>query len=135
MSVVAKKKILVVDDEREVREAIRDALPEDGYVLAEAEGAKRALEIAGQLTLDLLVTDAMLPNMKGRDLANRIATLQPALKVLYISGYSSETLINHGIFPIGAYSIGKPIAGPVLARKVRDILDQGRPWKEIAGGQ
>src|SRR5688500_9085108 len=98
---VPRKVILLVDDEKIVRETIRGLLPADLYDILESESARKALEVAAQISLDLMITDAMLPNMKGRDLAARISTIQPKLKVLFVSGYSSDTLINHGIFPPG----------------------------------
>jgi two-component system, cell cycle sensor histidine kinase and response regulator CckA len=128
-----RKIILLVDDERSVRETIRGFLPDDLYDVLECENARKALEVAAQISLDLMITDAMLPNMKGRDLAARICTIQPKLKVLFVSGYSSDTLINHGIFPPGAYFIGKPIAERILLSKVRNILDQGDPWRVVSG--
>lgn len=129
-----KQVILVVDDEKSVRDSIREILPGEAYEIFEAESSKRALELAGTVTLDMLITDAMLPNMKGRELATRIATLQPRLKALFVSGYSSDTLINHGIFPPGAYFIGKPITGKILLSKVKGILEEGEAWKSLARG-
>ena len=124
---------MVVDDEKSVREIIRGFLPADLFDILECESARKALEVAAQISLDLMITDAMLPNMKGRDLAARISTIQPRLKVLFVSGYSSDTLINHGIFPPGAYFIGKPITERVLLSKVRSILEQGDPWRVVSG--
>ena len=132
MAEPSKKLVLVVDDDKEVRELIATILPDESYHVVFAESAKKALEFAGHLSVDLLMTDAMLPNMKGRDLANRICTLQPAVKVLFLSGYSAETLINHGIFPSGAYSLGKPITEKSLLTRVRTILEEGEPWKKVA---
>jgi DNA-binding response OmpR family regulator len=128
-----RKVILIVDDEKSVRETLRGYLPADAYDVLECESSRKALEVAAQVSLDLMITDAMLPNMKGRDLAARISTTQPRLKVLFVSGYSSDTLINHGIFPPGAYFIGKPITERVLLAKVRGILEQGDPWRAVSG--
>lgn len=131
----AKKTILVVDDEKEVRESIRAFLPAGSYCVIEIENSKKALEFAGHVSVDLMVIDAMLPNMKGRELANRISFLQPGVKVLFLSGYSAETLINHGIFPPGAYSLGKPITEKTFLARVGSILAEGHSWKEVSGGQ
>jgi DNA-binding response OmpR family regulator len=127
--------LLVVDDERAVREAVREILKDGPYDLLEAENARGALEMAEQGPVDLLITDAMLPNMKGRDLAQRVAIVRPAVKVLFISGYSSEALMVHGIFPPGAYFLGKPLAEKVLRSRVKAILEEGDPWKAVAGTQ
>lgn len=131
--ITPRKAILLVDDEKSVRETVRGMLPADRYDVLECESARKALEIAAQVAVDLMITDAMLPNMKGRDLAARISAIQPMLKVLFVSGYSSDTLINHGIFPPGAYFIGKPITERVLLSKVRGIIEQGDAWRVVSG--
>lgn len=127
-----RKTILLVDDEKAVRETMRGFLSEALYEVAEAENARKALEFADHTKIDLLVTDAMLPNMKGRDLANRIAAQQAGMKVLFVSGYSSDTLIVHGIFPPGAYFIAKPLVEKVFLARVRSILSQGEPWRTVS---
>jgi two-component system cell cycle sensor histidine kinase/response regulator CckA len=124
----------VVDDEQSTRESVLAFLAGEPYEVLEAESARRALEIAERRPVDLLITNAMLPNMKGRDLAHRLAVLRPAVKLLFLSGYSSETLIVHGIFPPGAYFLGKPLAEKVVRMRVKAILDQGLPWKAVSGG-
>lgn len=128
----AKKTILIVGDEKGVRDLIVGYLSAEPYHLVEVDSARKALEFAEHITVDLLLTDAMLPNMKGRDLASRVCALQPAVKVLFVSGYSAEILINHGIFPPGAYSLGKPITEKVILSKVRSILREGQAWKEVS---
>jgi CheY-like chemotaxis protein len=95
----AKKIILVVDDEKGVRDLILGFLAAEPYHVVDVDSSRKAVEFAEHITVDLLVADAMLPNMKGRDLAARLGGLQPMMKVLFMSGYSADVLINHGIFP------------------------------------
>lgn len=126
---------MVVDDEKDVRESIRGFLPSGTYDVIEMENSKKALDFAGHVSVDLVMIDAMLPNMKGRDLANRLSALQPGVKVLFLSGYSAETLINHGIFPSGAYTLGKPVTEKALITRVGGILAEGHPWIKVSGSQ
>jgi signal transduction histidine kinase/ActR/RegA family two-component response regulator len=116
--------VLLVEDEQGVRELIRDFLTRCGYAVIEAPHATDAIaeferhadEIA------LLITDVVMPQMNGRMLAERLLAANPALKVLYMSGYTDDQLLVHDVAG-GAAFIQKPFTPDVLARKVRDVLD------------
>ena len=119
--------ILLVEDTDMVRALVTTLLSSYGYeVLAAASGAA-AIEIAEQAnrSIDLLMTDVVMPRMNGRELADRLAATRPGLKVLFTSGYPSDTVVRHGIAEARTAFIEKPYLPDDLARMVRDILDQG----------
>ncbi|MBZ5623603.1 MAG: PAS domain S-box protein [Acidobacteriia bacterium] len=116
--------VLVVEDEKAVRELTLKMMRQLGYtVLAAASGAE-AIEISrshpGQIAL--LLTDVVMPNMSGRQVADSLAGTRPGMKVLYLSGYTEDTVIHHGVLDDGVDFLPKPFSREVLARKVRDIL-------------
>ena len=118
--------ILLVEDEETVRKIAERILRKTGYkVLTAANGGEALLlfEKHGE-ELDLLLTDVVMPNMSGRELAERLAAIQPGLKVLYTSGYTDNSIVHHGVLDPGTEFIGKPFAADELARKVRKVLDQ-----------
>jgi two-component system, cell cycle sensor histidine kinase and response regulator CckA len=116
--------VLLVEDEPAVREYARLALEHSGYrVLVAREGAE-ALQLAqGEAApVPLLVTDVVMPGMSGRELAERLRPDWPELRVLYLSGYTDDALVRHGV-ATGAAFLQKPFAPAALARKVREVLD------------
>lgn len=131
-----KPLILVVDDEKDIRVLVRFMLEEEGYRVIDAEGGREALLIAADpvYPISLLVTDILMPHMNGRDLADRVASIRPAIKVLYISAYSAEILAAHNLCPEGSDYVKKPFNQKTLAAKVRAVLDQPyRRYSVIAG--
>jgi two-component system cell cycle sensor histidine kinase/response regulator CckA len=117
--------ILLVEDEPGVRQLVREMLHQLGYTILEAGGGAEALRIFAQHegAIDLLLTDVIMPQMSGRDLAERLCTLRPALKVLYISGYTDDMLAHHGVLEPNVYLLPKPFAPDELAKKLREVLD------------
>ncbi len=117
--------ILVVEDEDAVRRVVKIALESTGYKVIEARGGAEALELARTHAkrLDALVTDVVMPGMSGRELAERIRRDLPALKVLYMSGYTDDAVMRHGVVESGVAFLQKPFSPLALARKVRDLLD------------
>jgi two-component system cell cycle sensor histidine kinase/response regulator CckA len=117
--------ILVVEDQPEVRAVTRDALVRHGYTVLEAAGGVEALSLlkgyAGEV--HLLVTDVVMPAMNGRELAERVAADRPHLHVLYTSGYTDDTVLQHLILNAGTAFLQKPFAPNELLQKVRDLLD------------
>ena len=117
--------ILLVDDEADVRSVVRQVLHHRGYSVLSAGSGAEAMQIMASHTgpMDLLVTDVMMPGMSGPQLVELLHTRYPALKVLYISGYTHEELgRNPGS---RAAFLGKPFTLETLATKVRDVLDAG----------
>jgi CheY-like chemotaxis protein len=115
--------ILLVEDEPEVRRIVRDILETTGYVVLEAEpetAIQKSHDFAGQI--DLLLTDVIMPKINGRDLADRLAEERPAMKVLYMSGYTDSVIMDQGILPPGVALLGKPFTLTGLVDKVRQVL-------------
>lgn len=118
--------ILLVEDTEMVRSLVTTLLGSYGYEVLAAVSGPEAIEIADQpnLTIDLLMTDVVMPRMNGRELADRLTATRPGLKVLFTSGYPSDTVVRHGIAEARTAFIEKPYLPDDLARMVRDILDQ-----------
>ncbi len=117
--------ILVVEDEAAMRKVAVRMLRAQGYsVLAAANGGE-ALLLCEQYpgTIDLLITDVIMPQMNGRVLAERLLALRPELRVLYMSGYSNNLIVQHGVLEPGIRFIAKPFNNQDLAAKVQDCLD------------
>ncbi len=119
-----KETVLVVEDETEVRAYTVAALKAYGYRALTAEDGHAALQIAERESgdIDLVLTDVIMPGMSGRDLALQLAQLRPLLKVLYMSGYSSNIIANRGILEEGLTLVEKPFTPEQLAMKVREVL-------------
>ncbi len=117
--------ILLVEDEDAVRELARDALRARGYTVLEARHGAEALQIAEQQPgpIHLMITDVVMPGMSGRVLANRLAVLQPRMKVLFMSGYTDNAIVHHGVLDPGTVFLQKPFGPAVLSHKVREVLD------------
>jgi signal transduction histidine kinase/CheY-like chemotaxis protein len=117
--------ILLVEDAQRVRAVVREILEMSGYVVLEARHGAEALEISNRHagTIHLLVTDVVMPQMSGRELAQRLATLRPELKVLYMSGYTDDAIVRHGVLASGIAFLSKPFTPDALALKVREVLD------------
>jgi len=118
--------ILLVEDEETVRKLACTVLQKYGYTVLEAPNGEEALRIVqGQNgnPIHLMVTDVVMPGMSGRQLAERLVSLWPKLKVLYMSGYTDNAIVHHGVLDPGIAYIQKPFAPDALASKVREILD------------
>jgi CheY-like chemotaxis protein len=115
--------ILLVDDVQRVRRVVREMLALDGYEVIEAGSAREALEIAarGHERIDLLLTDVVMPDMGGLELAERIRALCPDLRLLFMSGYTDAPLVRDGLSEGPAF-IAKPFSATALARKLREVL-------------
>jgi two-component system cell cycle sensor histidine kinase/response regulator CckA len=118
--------ILLAEDEEMVRTLAREILETYGYQVLEAANGGAALLICERHTgaIDLLITDVIMPEMSGRELSERLSHLRPAMKVLYMSGYTDDAIIHQGVLDTGANFIQKPFSPDALAQKVREVLDK-----------
>ena len=119
-----KETVLVVEDEAGVRTLVCETLKSKGYKILQAEGAAQALKIAGQHTkpIHLLLTDVVMPETGGKELTKRLTTLHPETKVLYMSGYTDDAIVRHGISAGSMAFLKKPFAPNALVRKIREVL-------------
>lgn len=117
--------ILLVEDEEIVRKLAREALETYGYQVLEAANAADALLLYGQSykSIDLLLTDVVMPQISALELAQSLLKIHPQLKVLYMSGYSDEAISHHGVINEKSNFIQKPFTPSALAQTVREILD------------
>ncbi len=116
--------ILLVEDDPEVRELVAEILGDYGYRVVPASRPAEALELgSGGQRIDLLLTDVVMPEMSGRDLAARLTARHPALRVLYMSGYSDEVLASRGVIDPGIRLLMKPFTPEALTSQVREALD------------
>jgi len=116
--------ILLVEDEGALRELAAEILQEAGYAVLVAAHPGEALELAARHAgpIDLLLTDVVMPQMSGRDLVERLSPARPGMKVLYMSGYTDDAIVHHGVLDPGTVLLPKPFAPEVLTRKVHDVL-------------
>jgi signal transduction histidine kinase len=117
--------ILLVEDEARVRKLIVDVLSARGYTVLEATRGEEAIRLvnAHNGSIDLAVVDVVMPEMSGPDLIKQIEPIRPDLRVLYISGYTDEAIVHHGIPDSGAAFLQKPFLPDDLAVMVREVLD------------
>jgi two-component system cell cycle sensor histidine kinase/response regulator CckA len=117
--------ILVVEDEEEVRRLTGEVLQLQGYTVLEARHPGEALLIAEryQGPIHLLVTDVVLPQIGGRELADRLVRVRPDMKVFYVSGYTGDVGAHQATLHLGRAFLGKPFSPDALACKVREVLD------------
>jgi PAS domain S-box-containing protein len=117
--------VLLVEDDGALRELISKALRKYGYQVREATNGDEALAICEKEEgpIHLLLTDVVMPQMSGRELAGRVAHLCPAIKVLYMSGYTTNTIVHHGVLDAGINFIQKPVKVLGLLQRVRQVLD------------
>ena len=117
--------ILLAEDEEAVCSLVRGVLESRGYDVLETKGANDALEIGERHKkhIHLLLTDVVMPQMSGRELAEHLAPLHPETKVLYMSGYADHAVVQHGLLDPGTVFLQKPFTPDALTLKVREVLD------------
>jgi two-component system, cell cycle sensor histidine kinase and response regulator CckA len=117
--------VLLVEDSDVVREISREILKDWGYTVLEADNGKSALEIflSFQDSIELLITDVIMPDINGKALYDKLKALNPNLKVLYISGYTADIIDRHGVLDAGVKFIQKPFSIQGFTAKVREALD------------
>jgi two-component system, cell cycle sensor histidine kinase and response regulator CckA len=108
-----------------VRRLVAEILEPTGYSVLQAGDGPSALELLRRHTgtLDLLVTDVVMPGMSGPDVAGAVAAMRPGTQVLYISGYTDASVGQHGMLEAGIAFLQKPFDADTLTRKVRELLD------------
>jgi two-component system cell cycle sensor histidine kinase/response regulator CckA len=118
--------VLFVEDEDSLREFGITVLEGSGYAVLSAWNGEDALQvIANRLDeIDVLVTDVVMPQMGGRKLAETLQSRRPGLKVLFLSGYTDDAVVRHGVLQANVNFLQKPFSPQALSRKVREILDQ-----------
>jgi len=120
------EKILLVEDDASLRRMINEMLKNFGYTVYEATSSVRALEMIETdktQIFDLLLTDVIMPEINGRELAQRVIKKNPGIKVLFTSGYTEGVIEHHGVLKKGVYFISKPFSSHDLRQKIREILD------------
>jgi len=122
-----RETILAVEDEDNVRKLTVQILKGQGYSVLEASHAEEAMKVVREQTgngIHLLLTDVVMPGMSGHELANHLISLLPKIKVLFMSGYTDNAIVHHGVLEEGVNYIQKPFTVDALARKVREVLDR-----------
>ena len=128
LSTPATETILLVEDEEMVRNLTLKVLEERGYQVLAAQNGEEALEISNSHVgpIDILITDVVMPRMNGRQIAESINCLRPGIPVLFMSGYTDEAVVHHGMIDPGTNFIEKPFTIDGLALKVMDVLAESR---------
>jgi CheY-like chemotaxis protein len=117
--------ILLVEDEDHLRAVVARRLQAAGYTVLVAANGPEALQLAEahRGSLELVVSDVVMPRMSGREMAERLTALRPGFKLLYMSGYVDDAIVRHGVLEPGVNFLGKPFSADALTRKVREVLD------------
>lgn len=117
--------ILLVEDEESVRELVRDTLQAKGYNVLEADHGRAGIAAASKYNgkIDLVITDVVMPGMGGYEMVQNLVTSRPDLKVLYLSGYTEDAIVNEGTAQSGTAFLQKPFTLQNLSRKVREMLN------------
>ncbi len=119
--------VLLVEDDLNVRVLACEMLRMNGYRVLQARNGVEALDVVrgNDRPIHLLLTDVVMPQMSGRQLAETITGLKPGIRVLYMSGYTDGVIVHHGVLDAGVAYLQKPFTSDFLARKVREVLDAG----------
>jgi CheY-like chemotaxis protein len=116
--------VLLVEDDDQVRRVARNILETHGYTVLEARNAREALLLNKRAhTIDLLLTDVVMPGMSGPELAKRIAADRPAMRSLCMSGYTDDSIVRHGVLEARMAYLQKPLTPLSLTTRVRAVLD------------
>jgi len=117
--------ILLVEDNEQVRDVVRSILERHGYKVLSAENGNEALKLMTlpEEPIDLLLTDVVMPDMNGKELYAKIAKDFPTLNVIYMSGYTDNVIVHHGVLDDGVQFIQKPFSAHSIVSKIREVLD------------
>jgi DNA-binding response OmpR family regulator len=121
--------LLVVEDEASLRKVARRSLEAAGYRVLTAVDGDDALRTSAEHPgeIHLLLTDVVMPRMGGRLLAQELTKARPTVKVIYMSGYTDDAIVHHGVLAAGTHFLAKPFTAVGLTTKVREVLDEGVP--------
>lgn len=125
-SMRGQETILVVEDEQAILDLIGSMLDRLGYQVLKAATPGEAIEMAEQhpVAIDLLLTDVIMPEMNGRSLAKNIQTRHPDIQCVFMSGYTADVIVRHGVLNTGVHFLQKPVSLKVLANKIREVLGE-----------
>jgi hypothetical protein len=125
---VGQETILLVEDEDDVRALAREVLERQGYTVLEAGDGAQALQVHEKEgdRIDLILTDVVMPRMSGREMVDRVRATRPAMRVLYMSGYTGDAIVRHGVLDASMLLLGKPFTPAALIAKIREVLDRPR---------
>jgi len=130
-SIYGTETVLVVEDEELVRKVVCETLEAHGYDVVEGSTPLEGLKlVADKPVIDLLLTDVVMPEMNGKELYGKLCELYPDSKVLYMSGYTNNVIVHHGLLEEGINFLQKPFALRDLVQKVRQSLDLNSGKKE-----
>lgn len=121
--------VLVVEDEQALRELTGEFLRNLGYTVLAADSGQQALSVASlcDRSIDVLVTDVVMPKMSGRQLSQMLSEIRPGLKTIYMSGYTDDAVMRHGIREAAVVFLQKPFSLATLARKLREVIGTDQP--------
>jgi len=124
-SLTGSETILVVEDNEMVRDLAQSILQHYGYDVLEAQDGEEAIKVSKghDGPIHLMLTDVVMPGMDGNEMAEHITALRPNLKIIYMSGYTENAIVHHGVLDLKTAFIQKPFTPQSLARKVREVLD------------
>ncbi len=128
--------VLLVEDEEALRNLTRSLLQLCGYTVLDAQHGAAALDLSLQYPgmIHLLLTDVVMPGISGRTLADQLIQLRPKIKVVFMSGYTGQSVGAHGILDPGSIFLPKPFTRDALARKIREALDGGAKSASAGSG-
>jgi CheY-like chemotaxis protein len=117
--------LLLAEDEDAVRQSIREFLTLNGYIVLEAKNGADALALSRSYSnpIHLMITDVVMPQMSGAELAQQLSCDRPEMKVLFVSGYAEATVLRHGAIEVSKRFLQKPFSLKTLAAKIREVLD------------
>jgi two-component system, cell cycle sensor histidine kinase and response regulator CckA len=121
--------VLLVEDELAVRQPTREFLARNGYTVLEASNGEEALQVSREYcgTIDLMISDVVMPKMSGPSLAEQLSAERPRMKTVFVSGYAENTVLQHGEIDLSTCFLQKPFALRALAKKTREVLDAPLP--------
>jgi CheY-like chemotaxis protein len=127
--------VLLVEDDEAVRSLAREILEEAGYTVLTASDGPSAVAVSETHAepIELLLTDLVMPQMGGAELAQRLETSRPDMSVIYVSGHTDSAVFHQGLLRPGSYFIQKPFTPTTLAAKVREVLDRRVPSRQASG--